>query len=53
MAGPLIIGAAIGVGVLVYVLSLRARGVIHAKGSDVGLLALVVQVTDLNLGGDV
>ncbi len=29
------------------------RGVIHAKGSDVGLLALVVQVKDLKLGGDV
>ena len=29
------------------------RGVIHAKASDVGLLALVVQVGDLTLGGDV
>ena len=29
------------------------RGVVHAKGSDVGLLALVVQVGDLALGGDV
>jgi quercetin dioxygenase-like cupin family protein len=29
------------------------RGVMHAKGSDVGLLALVVQVKDLELGGDV
>jgi len=39
----------VGVGEAVYLL----RGVIHAKGSDTGLLALVVQVTDLELGGEV
>ncbi len=29
------------------------RGVIHAKGSDAGLIALVIQVKDLDLGGEV
>ncbi len=29
------------------------RGVTHAKGSDAGLTALVVQVKDLDLGGEV
>jgi mannose-6-phosphate isomerase-like protein (cupin superfamily) len=41
--------ASVKVGSAVYV----PRGVLHAKGSDTGLLALVVQVTDLQLGGEV
>jgi quercetin dioxygenase-like cupin family protein len=39
----------VGVGSAVYL----PRGVRHAKGSDVGLLALVVQVKDLKRGGEV
>ena len=41
--------AAVAVGSAVYL----PRGVTHAKGSESGLLALVVQVTDLELGGEV
>ena len=41
--------AAVEVGQAAYL----PRGVVHAKGSDVGLLALVIQVKDLELGGDV
>jgi quercetin dioxygenase-like cupin family protein len=33
--------------------ALFPRGVIHAKGSAVGLLALVIQVNDLKVGGEV
>ena len=41
--------ATVDVGQAVYL----PRGVVHAKGSDIGLLALVVQVEDLDVGGEV